>query len=101
MVPFRVRSLGPADAYIRELPPAAQVKIAADTTLLAEDENAEVRTKQLKGAIRELIIGHHRLTYFRLEHTLYLVRGFRKKTQKTPRNEIEYAEQIYKQLSQQ
>lgn len=59
-----------------------------------------VRTKQLRGPIRELIVAHHRITYFRLANALYFIRGFRKKTRKTPRQEIEYAERTYRLLTQ-
>lgn len=55
-----------------------------------------IHTKQLKGPIRELISGHHRITYFRLKDTFYFIRGFRKKSAKTPRREVEYAEKIFK-----
>jgi phage-related protein len=59
-----------------------------------------VRTKQLRGPVRELIIAHHRVTYFRVGGILYFVRGFRKKSRKTPRQEIEYAERTYRLLTQ-
>ena len=97
--PWSVRQLDAADAYIHSLTPEEQIKIASRVTLLLQGEHSEVRTKQLRGPIRELIVGHHRVTYFRFERTLYLIRGFRKKTQKTPQNEIEFAERIYKRLS--
>ena len=57
-----------------------------------------VRTKQLRGSVRELIVGHHRLTYFQLDSVLYFVRGFQKKTAKTPKSEINYAEKVYKMM---
>ena len=94
----RIRLLDPTDRYIKSLSLEEQIQIAADITCIAGDEMKLVRTKQLRGPIRELISGNHRITYFTLDDSVYFVRGFRKKTNKTPRNEIEYAEKIYKQL---
>jgi len=95
---LQARILDPADRYLKGLPSADQVKIAAAITLLLGNEAAAVRIKQLKDAVRELISGRHRVTYFKFGDALYFVRGFRKKTQKTPRKEIEYAESTYKQI---
>jgi phage-related protein len=55
-----------------------------------------VHTKPLKGKVRELIIGRHRISYFLIGNVLYFVRGFPKKSAKTPKQEIEYAMQVYK-----
>ncbi|MBI4093560.1 type II toxin-antitoxin system RelE/ParE family toxin [Candidatus Kaiserbacteria bacterium] len=61
-------------------------------------EIGAVHTKQLRDPIRELIAGDHRFTYFQLDHMLYFVRGFRKKSRKTPPKEIDYAMSIYKSI---
>lgn len=86
----------PAQKYIDSLSEREQTSIATETGFLQLREFDLVSTKQLRGPIRELIVGSHRLTYFQIESNLYFVRGFRKKSQKTPRQEIEYAENIYK-----
>ena len=98
MVYKRLRFLVPAETYIKGLSNAEQARVDVDTDAMLRSKEVLVKTKQLRGPIRELIIGNHRLTYFALEGTLYIVRGFRKKTAKTPRTEIDYAEAIYKQL---
>jgi|SRR3989344_3730966 len=95
---LNARFLNPAAEYIGSLPVSDQASIAANIVCMRSGDFTAVRTKQLKGAVRELIVGHHRLTYFLLVNTLYFVRGFRKKTAKAPRAEIEYAEKIYKTM---
>ena len=90
------RYLEPARKYILSLSAAEQGIIASDIEALCSGRFDAVRTKKLRGPVRELIVGNHRLTYFILENTFYFVRGFRKKTAKTPKREIEYAEKIYK-----
>lgn len=96
----QVRVLEPAQKYLDTLPESEQGAVQADLRTMENEQTAmTVKTKQLRGPIRELIVGHHRFTYFKVDTTLYFVRGFRKKTNKTPRQEIEYAENIYRQLS--
>ena len=93
------RYLEAAKEYIAGLGVAEQGTIDADIKALCSGEFDGVHTKQLRGSIRELIVGHHRLTYFVLGDTFYFIRGFRKKTAKTPKSEIEYAEKVYKMLT--
>ena len=88
--------LSPAKEYIDGLLPSDQGTIAANIEVMREGDFESVNTKQLKGQVRELIVGNHRLTYFGISNILYFVRGFRKKSRKTPLKEIEYAEKIYK-----
>jgi len=96
--PLRIRTLDAAHRYVRSLSTSEQRNIATEITLLSEG-NPSVRTKLLRSPVRELVVGNHRVTYFKLESTLYFVRGFRKKSQMTPRKEIEYAEEVYRKLS--
>ncbi len=94
----RVQFLEPATEYISSIPEADQAAVAAHISYMSSGDLESVQTKQLRGHIRELIVGHHRLTYFQLDSVLYFVRGFRKKTAKAPKSEIDYAEKIYKML---
>lgn len=96
--PEIIRLLPFAEKYLKELPPAQQAMVAADIDDMRTRNLATVHTKQLSGPIRELIVGNHRFTHFRLQDTIYFVRGFRKKTVKTPLSEIEYANRIYKMM---
>ena len=93
---YRVQFLSPAAEYIGSIPEVDQAAIAAHVECMRFGDFESVRTKQLRGSIRELIVGHQRLTYFRLDSALYFVRGFRKKTAKTPKSQIDYAEKVYK-----
>lgn len=91
--------LSGAKKYLLGIPDADQAAIDRDTVALARGERDAVHTRQLRGPIRELIKGHHRLIYFQIGSTIFFVRGFRKKSQKIPRREIEYAETMYRKLS--
>jgi len=98
MVYSKLRFLEPAQRYLKHLSNAEQAQVDADTNAMLKGEESRVKTKQLRGPIRELIVGNHRITYFALGEFLYFVRGFRKKSTKTPKSEIEYAEKIYTML---
>jgi phage-related protein len=93
--------LDEAATYIGTMSDADQGTTKADIEAMEQGEFETVKTKQLRGKIRELIVGKHRLTYFVLEKFIYFVRGFTKKTNKTPPREITYAEQIFKLVQDQ
>jgi phage-related protein len=92
---LEIRLLSFAERYLNRLSPAEQAMVVADIEDMRNGNFDIVHTKKLSGPIRELIAGYHRFSYFRLRSVLYFVRGFRKKTAKTPRQEIEYARKIY------
>ena len=87
-----------AQKYIDALPANRYSAIVADIEDMKIGRFDRVRTKQLLGEIRELISGRHRISYFSIDSALYFVRGFPKKSAKTPRNEIEYAEKVLKMM---
>ena len=91
--------LEPAREYLKSIPPSERALVLSAVTALQSGEFESVHTKQLKGPVRELIIGPHRLTYFMHKDGFYFVRGFRKKSQKAPKREIEYAEKWYKYIT--
>lgn len=91
---LQVRVIPAAREYIFSISEKDHGKITSAIQALKEGRFEEVYTKQLKGDVRELIVGKHRISYFKLNSTLYFVRGFAKKTAKTPKKEIEYAEQV-------
>ena len=95
---YTAHFLSPAKEYIESIDDADKGAIAADIDIMRGGDLQTPHTKQLKGPIRELISGHHRITYFVNGRSLYFVRGFRKKTSKTPKREIDYAEHVYKQM---
>ena len=94
----RLRFLEPAKMYLKNLSKKDRAMVDADMDEMRFSGESWVKTKRLRGPIRELVVGNHRLTYFTLEAIIYFVRGFRKKSAKTPTIEIEYAEKIYKLL---
>jgi phage-related protein len=98
---FRIKILEPAKKYIQEkLNPSEQGILKADIEAMAKGEFGLVKTKKLRRKIHELIFGYHRITFFQFNNSLYFIRGFRKKTNKTPKWEIDYAESIYKIITQ-
>jgi len=91
---FQTVILTGAKRYVAGIPKVDRGAILRGIEVLAVGNLEEAHTKQLRGPIRELITGHHRLTYFKLNSTIYFVSGFRKKSTKTPKQEIEYAEAV-------
>lgn len=95
---LNVRVLNHATKYLDQLTAKDRGPIAEEMEAMRSTHGMSPYTKQLRGPVRELVIGDHRLLYFKIDSNLYFVSGFRKKTQKTPRSEIEYAEKMYKLL---
>lgn len=89
--------LSGAKRYLREISRQDRATIGRDIHALAAFDQ-DVDTKQLRGPIRELIVKHHRITYFEYDSALYFVRGFHKKSTKTPKQEIDYAEEVCKKV---
>ena len=79
-----------------ELPKVERAKILSDIETMKKGDWSSLYVKTLKGPLRELIVKRYRIVFFINENVLYFVRAFQKKTAKTPREEIEQAEQIYK-----
>jgi phage-related protein len=84
--------------FIDSLPEIDGKKIAASITAITEGNFESVFIKQLRGEIKELKVRKSRLIFFVIHNTVYFVRAFTKKTRKTPKNEIDLAEQIYKSM---
>ena len=99
-IQFTASFLDQVDEYIKGLPVPEQGLIAAHITELELGNFQSVLTKKLRGPIRELIVRHHRLIYFTVGKKLYFASGFRKKSRKTPKKEIDYAEKIYTMIKQ-
>lgn len=87
-----------AKEYLDGLDESDRGTIAADIDLMRAGDLATPYTKKLRGPIRELISGPHRLTYFLIKSAIYFASGFMKKSGKTPKGEIDYAEKIHKNL---
>ena len=87
-----------ADEFLGDLDIRDQEKIAVCVKSLTEGDFKSIRTKLLRGKIRELIVKEYRIIFFIYLNSVYFVNAFRKKTNKTPRSEIDHAEKIYKQI---
>ncbi len=57
-----------------------------------------VHVKTLKTPIKELKVKKYRILFFIKNNVLYFTNGFIKKSQKTPKSQIEYAEKIFKMI---
>src|SRR3989344_3847682 len=88
--------LAPASNYINGLALADNAAVLSDIEAMKSGDFDSVHTKQLKGEVRELIVGRHRISYCNVGSTLYFIRGFYRKSAKTPKYEIEYATQVLK-----
>ena len=63
--PPHIHTLDPARKYLRGLPGKEYAALLDEIQALGNGDPT-VRTKRLRGPIRELILGHHRLTYFKI-----------------------------------
>lgn len=77
-----------------------KAKIYASIEMIRSGDSSKVFIKTLRGAIRELKVKFHRLLFFSHTGTIYFVGGFRKKSAKTPKNELDYAEDAYKEVKE-
>lgn len=82
--------------YIQTLSDSESGCLLADIEAMQAGDFESVHTKKLRGKIYELIMGSHRFLYFEYKNTLFFTNAFRKKTNKTPKREIDYAEKIFK-----
>jgi phage-related protein len=96
MTVYSVHYLRLASEYLESIPRRSRISIKADIEDMSLGKLSVPHTKQLRGPIHELISGHHRLIYFILGQAIYIIRGFRKKSNRTPRDEIRYAQKVYK-----
>ncbi len=97
MSTYTIQVLDKVSRFIDELSDTDKAKVLAAVTVLATDFDA-VFTKLLRSPVRELIVKRYRIIFFIQDETIYLVGGFIKKSQKTPRREIENALEIYRQM---
>ena len=87
--------LGTADELYEALPDDEVIDISGAIEFLKAGEFASIETKTLTGPINELKVRQYRFLFCIENSTIYFLRGFIKKTMKTPRNEIKVAEKIH------
>lgn len=93
---YRATLLDSVNEFVDKLPRAERAKIFGTIEKMRSGDWSSVYVKTLKGPIRELIVKQNRILFFINENVLHFIHAFRKKTAKTPPQEIERAEQIYK-----
>lgn len=95
------RGRSPVMQYIEELTTSEQVKVRNAMRLLEEfgPELHMPHAKQINGNIWELRPGGSRLFYFLyFEKTFVILHGYKKETQKAPKQEIDLAIKRMKEL---
>ncbi len=97
---YRATVLDSVNEFLRELSRVERGKIFSDIETMRTGDWSSLYVKTLKGPLRELIVKQYRIIFFINENVLYFIRAFQKKTAKTPPQEIERAEQIYKLFMQ-
>ncbi len=86
-------------SFLKELSANDRTKILSGVSKMEQGAFHSVYIKTLRGPIKELIVKQYRMIFFTQGYIIYFVRVFRKKSRKTPRKEIEYAERIYKLIT--
>ena len=86
--------------FINTLPEDVAGKIVSSLKSLELNETKGLTIKTLKGKIKEIIVKQYRLVFFILGETIYIVDGFKKQSQKTPKRMIEKTEYIYKKINE-
>jgi phage-related protein len=94
--PLKVIVLDEVEIFRKCLSEKDRSKINASILAIRFGEYESIYVKPLKGVLRELIIKRFRFLFFINKDTVYFVNAFIKKTNKTPKIEIENAEKIYK-----
>lgn len=93
---YEAKIFGEVHDFIKRLSSPDRAKVAANITMLEKGQFGSVHTKSLRNAIKELIVKNYRFIFFIHKNLLYFISAFTKKTQKTPKQEIDNAEKIYK-----
>ncbi len=88
-----------AKKFIDSLPSKDQADILADLGAVKQSDFEIIKVKILKGKIKELIVRKYRILFFIRSGSVYVTNGFVKKSQKTPKREIDYAEKINKLIN--
>lgn len=89
---FRLYVLHEAEDFIKCLEESEQFKVLTAMAAVTKGQFNAIHTKTLRNKIKELIVKRYRFTFFIEDGCVYFVRGFIKKTGKTPPQEIEYAQ---------
>lgn len=94
---YEIEVFDRAEDFILNLPEKEKAVVFANISMMQKNFSA-VNTRLLKYPIKELKVKSARILFFINKNKIYLVSGFNKKSQKTPKLEIEYALSIYKKF---
>lgn len=97
MKKYKIEVFEKAEKFIVSLPEKEKAKILANISMMQEDFSG-INIRLLKNPIKELKVKNYRILFFIKKDVIYLVSGFLKKSQKTPSQEIDYAQSIYKKF---
>lgn len=95
---FKTSIFEKVNLYINELSFSEQAKIRASFSVMESGDFKLVHIKSLHEEIKELKVKRHRFVFFIHNQTICFISAFMKKTNKTPKNEIEQALKIYKEI---
>lgn len=84
--------------FINSLPDEDRGKINCETIAMGLGNFNSLYIKTLNTPIKELIIKKYRLIFFIHKNEIWFIGAFIKKTAKTPKNEIENAKKLYKEI---
>jgi len=85
--------------YLDSISEQDSVKVLAGIRALEAGLVDSIKTKPLRGKVRELVVKMHRVVYFGVNSVLYFVDAFLKKSNKTPERIIQRAEAIYREIA--
>lgn len=93
---YRAIMLNSVNDFVNGLPETERGKVFSSMGKMRNGDWSPLYIKTLRGPIRELIVKQNRIIFFINQNVLYFVGAFRKKTAKTPLQEIEQAERVYR-----
>jgi phage-related protein len=98
MIKFKILFISAVKIFIDSLPEEDRAKINCATDAMELNNFDSLYIKTLKTPIKELIIKKYRFVFFINKNDIWFVGSFIKKTTKTPKNEIENAKRLYKEI---
>ena len=87
--------LNTAEKLFDALPDDEVIDISGAIDSLKVGDFESVETKTLRGPIKELKVRQYRFLFCVENSVIYFLRGFVKKSEKIPRNEIELAQKMH------
>jgi len=95
---FKILFISEVKDFINRLPDEDRGKINCITDAMMLGNFNSLYTKTLRSPVKELIIKKYRLIFFINKNEIWFIRAFIKKTAKTPKNEIENAKKLYREI---